>query len=409
MFTFVQNKVLQLSSSATALGIAVIFSYCFFIIEFFPSELSLGETLLFLFAGLGFGIFYSIIIGIFYVSIAHVISVVKSKNYFSDLLTSFLVICFLIIPLIVFIVVDATIASWQALISFYASGFILNIETIVKDKQSLFITGDIKQEEEEQKKRKILILIIGILTPIFMSKLTSSNLLKSTFTHLGIRAENATLLINDSNQEALKNLSESQQIPIFSCQSNQYSTLQNITVDWHGIGSTTQIRLNSKKNKELIIPLDSNGVKVIKGSANSMKPRCFLLKKNIYFNSGNLEPNEIGNNDLDKLLAEIKEINKDKTLALKEVYLTGYTDIQPVVKKDFNNYELSKKRIEAVKFKLTDQLDKSVEFKLAPSSIYNKNQTKLPFCSETQYKKYERSCLSYNRLVEVTVKFEIIE
>jgi len=103
---------------------------------------------------------------------------------------------------------------------------------------------------------------------------------------LGIRAENATLLINDSNQKVLNNLSKSQKLPIFSCQSNQYSTLQNITVDWHGIGSTTQIRLNSQKNKELIIPLDSNGVKVIKGTAISMKPRCFLLKKNIYFNSG---------------------------------------------------------------------------------------------------------------------------
>jgi len=122
-----------------------------------------------------------------------------------------------------------------------------------------------------------------------------------------------------------------------------------------------------------------------------------------------IEPNNIGNNDLDKLLTEIKEINKDETLALKAAYLTGYTDIQPIVKKDFNNYELSKKRIEAVKSKLAAHLDKNVEFKLTPLSIYKKNQTKLPFCSETQYKKYEKSCLSFNRLVEVIVKFEIIK
>lgn len=408
MFAFVQNKVLQFSSATTALGIAVIFSYCFFIIEFFPSELSLGETLLFLFAGLGFGIFYSIVIGLFYASTAHLISVIKNKTYLSDILTSLISLIFLISPLIFFILTDASIEAWQALISFYASGFILNFESIAKDKQLIFQTGDITKEEDH-KKIKILILAIGILTPIFLSKVTSSNLLKSTFTNLGIRTEKATLLVNNSNLKVLMDLSKSQGLAIFNCKSNQYSTLQNITVDWHGIGSTTQIRLDSTNKEEIIIPLDSNGVKVIKGLVGSQKPRCFLLKKNIYFDSGDIEPNENGNSDLSKLIADIKDTSADKKLKLKELFLNGYTDIQPFKQKGFTNFELAKQRIEAVELKLQPHIESNAEVKLTPLGIYEENKAKSNFCSNIQYKKYEKICLSYDRFVEVTVKFEIVE
>ncbi|PAJ72371.1 hypothetical protein CJF42_21565 [Pseudoalteromonas sp. NBT06-2] len=408
MFAFVQNKVLQLSSATTALGIAVIFSYCFFIIKFFPSELSLGETLLFLFAGLGFGIFYSLIIGLFYASTAHIISVLKNKTYLSEISTSLLSLFFLISPIVISIVFNASMESWQALISFYASGFILNFESITKDKQLIFPAGDITKEEDH-KKIKVLILAIGVLTPIFMSNLASSNLLKSTFTNLGIRTEKATLLVNNANLKVLMDLSKSQGIAIFNCKSNQYSTLENITVDWHGIGSTTQIRLDSTNKEEIIIPLDSNGVKVIKGLVGSQKPRCFLLKKNIYFDSGDIEPNENGNSDLSKIIADIKDKTKHKNLKLKELFLNGYTDIQPFKQKGSTNFELAKQRIEAVKLKLQPHLESNVEVKLTPLGIYKKNKAKNNFCSNIQYKKYEKPCLSYDRFVEITVKFEKVE
>ena len=173
MFTFVQNKVLQLSSAVTALGISALFIYCFFIINFFPSELSIGETLLFLFAGLGFGLLYSLIVLVFYFSVAQVISTWKNKTFFSDILINIIAIFFLFFPLVFLFFTSSTIESWLTLVSFYASGFILNIESLSESKQLIFINGDISQEEKEREKRRVMFLAVGILTPLLMSKVTS--------------------------------------------------------------------------------------------------------------------------------------------------------------------------------------------------------------------------------------------
>ncbi|MDW5287166.1 hypothetical protein R6Y90_19700 [Alteromonas macleodii] len=337
------------------------------------------------------------------------ISTWKNKTFFSDILINIIAIFFLFFPLVFLFFTSSTIESWLTLVSFYASGFILNIESLSESKQLIFINGDISQEEKEREKRRVMFLAVGILTPLLMSKVTSSNLLKSTFTNLGVRAENATLLVSKNNRKNLTNLSESQKIAIFTCQSNEYSTLQNITVDWHGIGSVTQIRLPSNDSDDLVIQLESAGVKVVKGLGDRSESRCFLLKNSIYFESGEFTPNDVGNRKLKEIITDIKEILNDEKskLKLKKISLSGYTDIQPVKRKDLTNYELAKQRIKTVKSKLQTQLGINIDFESSPLGIYKANKTNNSYCTSKQYEQYEKACLYNDRLVEITVSFVI--
>jgi len=404
MFNQIYNKTLQLSSVITGLGIAVIFFYCFFLIEFFPSELSIGETLLFIFSGLGFGIFYSFILSIFYFSIAHLATLSRS-SLLTDLSVTLISIAFLLLPAIGLLIFDSTFESWIALSSFYVSGIILNIENIAKPRQTIFLTGNLKQEEEELEKRKIFIWVIGVLTPIILSQVTPSNLLKSTFTHLGIRSEQVTVLLDEENKNTLLQVSDLYETPLFSCKSGKYSTLQNVTVDWHGVGSLSQIRIEQKNNKKsLILPLKSKGVTIIKNLNIKENKRCILKTETIYFESSFSTPNQIGNQKLTTLISDIAKLKKNFKLIPKQVYLKGYSDIQPFKGKNMNNFALSLDRINYVQSKIKSHLHKNVPFELEPLGYYKKNNNEI--CHISQIKKYEKTCLSLSRSVEVIIQYE---
>lgn len=349
----------------TGIGIAVLFSYCFFNIHFFPTGLSVGDSLIFIFSAMGFGIFYLFwlslgSLGVYFLIYPFSRSLGKDDNSNLGKCVTF-IIGFAFIFSLGFLWFKT--GEPMSMLAPVASGIIILMVT------SFWKTKPERHTETEimsQSKVRLVLFIFALLLPVLLATTATKLIVSSSIQNIGIRKYNVSLILSKENYSRIENVAKELNIPLFGCSSdsNKYSLIvHNVNVLWHGIGenSLVELSLPTSQDKETVarVELDSKGVKILEienplnKNHNTIKS-CFNLNTDTLFDTYSSNPNQIGAKRLSDLMKKIAGYTKEANLNVDSVSITGYTDQAPVLKIGDSNIDLSNRRAEAVEISLAN-------------------------------------------------------
>lgn len=388
------------------IGVAVVFSYCAFSINFFPVGLTLGDSLVFLFIALGFGVFYLLWLALGYFilySIAYPFTEKLGKNDSARFLTFFLGGIFLFM-LSWF---SYSIHDWGYVIAPLVSGAILLITTFFWNPAP---AGSSVQDIQERKKTRVVIILLAVFIVPLIGMKAVSRIVDSSFGLFGINQKNVSLVLSEKNHAIVSGVASGLEVPLFGCELVKGSTriIDNVNVLWHGIGDIILIDLlrpdeNGFKSVARL-ELESEGTSVLKPlDSHASFNACINLESDTLFDSYESIPSVEGKKQLDALINKINIYLKSSKLEITSASITGYTDRRPVSKDGDTNYDLSRRRAKSVFDTLSPLFNENVK-KLVNVSGKGMSNPKSK-CDKIQYALELNECLAVDRRVEVNFKF----
>jgi flagellar motor protein MotB len=406
----VYNSLTRYVGGMIGLGVLIVFAYCFFIINFYPSGLTLSDSLIFIFASMAFGLMYSVGLFFSYFCMFTFISSAIEKKI-ADMTSFAMSVIFVLISIGMLYVLDADVDTIKAVLAFYGAGFILNIPYMVESKQpqSLIEEDDLEDSfgifDSREKRREtasLVVILVGILSPILLSSLNGPFFLKKTLQMIGIRHENVSIILNPDNFKKITNISNSSLKPMVNCESPNSRLLTDVTLEWHGIGEKSKLRIpNTSSEQSFTVTLDSKGIDIIKDLDATEHKKCILVTGTTYFDTYSDKPNQYGMQQLDKFIANL---NEKKKLKITNVEITGFSDRQIINNKEDSDFSLSRRRADNV-YKVLEAkitLKKSNDIKVLGNNL---PQGKVK-CSPSLKGAELKYCLSKERVAEIKVTLE---
>lgn len=391
-------------------GVLVIFAYCFFIINFYPSGLTLSDSLVFIFSSMAFGLLYSIGLFSTYFCMFTFIHAVVEKEIVDK--TSFVIaFIFVLISIGMLYVFKANGDTIKAMLAFYAAGFILNIPYMVENKQSQSVNEEEGLEddfeifdsiEKRRETASLVVILIGIFTPILLSTFNASFFLKKTLQMIGIRHENVSVILNSDNFKKITDISNSSLKPMINCESPKSRLLTDVTLEWHGLGEKSKLQVpNTSSEQNPTVTLDSKGIDIVKDFNTIDHKKCISVTGASYFDTYSDKPNQYGMQQLEKFIADL---NEKESLKIKKVEITGFSDKQIVSHKNDSSFNLAKRRAENVYKELEARvtLEKTKDIQILRSAL---PQGKIK-CSASLKENTLKHCLSKERVAEIRVILE---
>ena len=309
------SKNLSISLACFA-GIFVFFIYTFIDIQFFPSGVSLGDSILFILLALAVGVIYLALIYIA-VFLALPIRLLSSKVQGTEeqcqrkqnedngnisepnncccplislkhKLKTFFKKHNLDLIILIILYVLASIAILLSMIIYFLSKgnyiglfgvpilFMLVGTAVLEASQAIenIFTKKINAKEEIKKSKKMIIfgVFLVVVFPISLRIFDVDILLaKTVFSGFGIRTENATIQVPKDTFNQISELHKvhkmtlDEKLVTTSTDSNLHY-INNVTVLWHRIGDTSYIQF-SDKNKFFRMEVDRSNLNVSKESA----------------------------------------------------------------------------------------------------------------------------------------------
>lgn len=276
--------------TGAAIGVLLVICYCGSI-KFYPSGLSLADTLFFFWAVIVFGFYYSVIAFAFFVSsIFWVAAFTKPINYLLNLKNSKknFVVNF---PENDFIVVIGTglLANVLILGSTYFSGHsllrtfvaILFVGFIYALIDNVSKTPNVSSKIVDAKGnqihtnpinplvvRSIFYLLIYVIPLLFAQ--VGGGVTRSTFETMGVRKLNVDVSIDAVGYKTTLESYKSRDLtPDFSC--SDECLIEGVTVLFTGIGTSTKILMSGKKGEvEIVLPSKSIRAIATKKTNNSI-------------------------------------------------------------------------------------------------------------------------------------------
>jgi len=393
-----------------SLGVLIIFAYCFFIINFYPSGLTLSDSLVFIFASIAFSLMYSVGLFIGYFSMFTFINSAVEKKI-ADMTSFVMALIFVLIPIALFYALDFSSTTIKAVLAFYVAGFILNIPYMVESKQpqSIVEEGELEDEfgifDSREKRRdtaSLVVILVGILTPILLSTFNAPFFLKKTFQMIGVRHENVSVILNSDNFKIITNISNSSLKPIVNCESPKSRLLTDVTLEWHGIGEKSKLQVhNASPEQSFTVTLDSKGVDIVKGFNAVGHKECILITGTTYFDTYSDKPNQYGVQQLNKFIVEL---NEKINLKITKIEISGFSDQQLINNRKDSNFNLSKRRADNVYKELETKitLQKSNDIRVLGNNL---PQGKVK-CSSSLKGTELKYCLSKERVAKIKVTLE---
>jgi outer membrane protein OmpA-like peptidoglycan-associated protein len=462
-----QLESLRKNTGALAFGygLIVVFSYCFFDIKFFPSGLSTGDVLFFLFAALGLGLmslFCSALGMTFFVPVWFFdeslpkTGITPEDKHFGDglwfacpaaaLLTGALatwhaMLIFVTWPLLLaffFFISRKTLtlrrsqgrrADWTDSVAhaflYLGAAPIISYSCFALGQSGLGIltvatiggmagifgldlldqqTLAIPVDPEERAKHGRRWVVAQILFAVaLLPGLIYQPMRIGVFTQLGVRTDDVAISLDKTNLALLQSAANSAGIGVSVCRGEDgQATVAPINVLWHAGGSRSLVRLGPGEG--LDVELNTTGLRLVRGKVE----RCVEINESLLFTSGTAEllggqkhVQEVLTRQLAPLLSEIKEKWK-----IKSVKVIGHADPMPLPAD--GNDALATTRAQTV----TRLLLANPEFTQAnvsgsePEAISDGARHPIKECNTNEPVAYQRTCNEVNRRVEVRFRLE---
>jgi outer membrane protein OmpA-like peptidoglycan-associated protein len=342
------------------IGVVVLFWYCAFFINFFPTGLTLGDSLVFLFIALGFGFFY-----IFWLAIGYLVclcalyalptKIGKTESCWFRLLIG--------VAGVIFIIFLSSFWYFTGnFFSFFApivSGLLLILATV-------YWTPAEESASDEVKKQRILyrssLFSLAFLFVPILGGSALEKFVEASIRIIGVSNPHASLIVNEENFKIITNVAEEIGVPVIGCssESDGNNIVHNFRISWHGIGERSLVELlvpsaNPSGWEGIVkIELEREGLKLLDTTYKSESTRkidlkaCLSLDADALFSSNEDTPNLIGKKRLNQLKRKLDFYFAKGDLNIDAVTVTGYTDRRDVKAEGDDNYKLSKRRANSV-------------------------------------------------------------
>jgi OOP family OmpA-OmpF porin len=390
-----------------ALGVIVVFSYCAFQINFFPTGLTIGDSLVFIFIALGFGVFYLFWLLLAYTAVYSLayFKINKSKFFSSESLLMFFLGIFIIVLLGIYIY---WVGDFMSILAPLMSGALLIITTSFWNTEK----GSLSDEEySTKKKRRVQVGIFAVLIVPLIAVSAISEFVNGSIRILGIQQKHKSIVLDKNNFKVIQDVAKELNLPIYGCVTNgkQSNIVHNFNILWHGLGERSLVEVLIPKEgtwqPAVRVELDRTGTKVLQILDKDLSFKtCLSLSSDAVFDLYQSEPNEEGIKALGKFLSKVETYLEDSKLAILSVTITGFTDRIPVIKKNDTNEALSLRRANSVLSALSP-LFKNVDKKNI--SILGKGPKEpLSNCPKALSGNELTKCLSVDRRVEISLRVQ---
>lgn len=383
------DKLLTLLGFLFKLGLLIgggcIFIYCFFYINYLPSDLAIGNafSLIFIALGLGIGyvfalIFIALVLGMCY---ALIVSYPIVFNFLREVVTKILkclktvgdklrkncgkiIILFILVSCILVSFIAFLIKCFPVLQGFASQLLLYSLLTLstllaliiinigVKNFQGKFLLGK-NHSSKDRFTLGVYFVIIQFVIILLFPKLIGVDFLRNSINNLGIARQNVSIELSEKDFNLIKNTAKEADIPVlFSCNENE-KTIHGVDVLWHGLGDNTLIEIPFREqNKNIRLELKSSENKIITLGNQTSAKGCIHDRLKNSFDKGKSEPSEKMTNELNDILKKVAN-----NYAVKKLDVTGYADLSPY---KGGNQQLSKQRADTVKSKI-DEIKKGVQ------------------------------------------------
>lgn len=248
------------------LGVFVTFTYCAFIIGFFPSDLTTGDSILFIFVSIWFGLLYSIWLGLGFLTAWGVsypwLTETGKKDDKISRATVFIsgAICF--IALVIFSIYTG---DYGFLLASIVCGSVI---VIVVECWAPSQDGVDSHDRSVRNTKRFWVGLSAIFVFPLLSVTTISNIANSSFKVFGINQVGVSVVLSEENYRILSKI-----IPEIcgddeSCNARSYSDMvfHDVNILWHGVGDKSlivfPISSTDKPNYSVRVELASSGVNV---------------------------------------------------------------------------------------------------------------------------------------------------
>lgn len=253
----------MLSGFFIASGAILVFIYCFFYINYIPSELSIGDSLSYIFISLGFGLMYFVFIFLHLYCVfcffhKWILGNHEKIIYFFGIVTLFLVIVF----------------------DYFFIGFDLNFGLLIPIYILIILLVFYTYMTEEIKNGSLYIFSFFLLLffPLCINGVLNLFLDKS-LSNLGVKVYDASIRLSDEEFLSIRKIANEQGVTLkTSCNIFDKSKLiHNVNILW-SIGKESLIEISGEGNEEnrrIRLTVNNDNMKQIKISS----PRKCVLKE----------------------------------------------------------------------------------------------------------------------------------
>lgn len=395
---------------ALAIGVVVLFNYCAFQANFFPTGVGLGDSLLFVFAFLGFGIGYVIWVGLGYSAAWGLFS-----PFFPEQRAQ--------VPLYLLILLFFAGGVFTAVLIFLGyrvggrDGFVATVMPIVGGFLIWLGTelwkpaspGASTAHRQSRSRSRLVIIFVGVTLPGLFVMPVVSALAKSSLRNLGVHVERASLVLSEDNYKVVAAVARQANAVVLSCKTTDGKAylVHGFRVWWHGIGDRSLVELLPPSTGKVDsaspaarIELQRDGLNVIRWTSDTtgLFETCLTIPTDALFDTGKRTPNSQGEVHLGKVKDQLLHLQQSG-LVLKTIHITGHSDRIPVRGPEGSNFELSKHRAESVQKFLSGVSEEIEVIGMGPL------EPKV-HCKEVTDTRALNECLAPNRRVELVVGTE---
>lgn len=457
------------SQIALVMGFLLIWGYCFFKINYFPSGFSIGEILFLVFVSLGFGslfglctlllwasafsiqeLFHSLkqndgvgsklnfllctlILGSWFSICQMAIWLDGNQNFNMLLLYCYFFLAMLIICLvslfsknevlyslittfifiIIFIILMIIFTSWDT-VKKYWDILKYPVISIVVILLQLLISWLVNTRIKYDAYLKIIFRLMPIILVLISFNSLTSGIFNTTFEWLGIKQNQVAVVLSEDDHKKVKALAKEQNLHLlFSCEDENQTILNHTNVLWNGMGEHILLGIPSlKENKNVAtIEVKQSDSKILRGIQSN--EGCTYHKFEKAFESGqailDTDAKKELFKDMDNLLSQSK-------ISLTDIEISAFSDLTPYKGKGMNNLQLSEKRANYVQDLIrqtyfSKQLDTLVCEKYWCSQISIKsmgNKNPISSCLKTGHdKKDVANCRADDRSVLIRLKWKV--
>ena len=332
------------------------------IIKYFPSGLSLEDSIGFLFLALAYGLFVFVLEG-FILGLMFWVDGLSFKKRFVSREARWVKQVVLFFLLIYFFGV-ADVNTIKICLAFYGFNFIL-----------FLATSDLVNSVEltKEKRKKIICLLIPCLFLFIFVDVFGLSIIKSIMKQLKFSESNATLLLSNSDYKTIQNIAKERNLPVlYGCEEGN-TEVRNINILWNNLGENIYIELPQNANGETVrTELKRADTKVISKIPNNNNIEgCVIAHIPNVFASGSAVLTEEAKKDIKTKIPNWIE-NLQEGYTVGNMIIKGYSDFTPY-KKGGSNTTLSQQRAEAVKEDLTASYQNSEKWQIKSKGEGNKN------------------------------------
>ncbi|MCP3750436.1 OmpA family protein [Pseudomonas sp. SBB6] len=380
------------------IGVIVTFCYWTFIINFYPTGITLSESLLFIFAALMFGLLYSFWFCLVFIALYGVVQFSSKK-----IKTSWGLALIGLLAGILLVLWAIGAGTLEVLAPILGAVILVIILVVQPPLPPYSHPNDIK----ERKRNNTLMTIIAVICPLIVGSAISAKIISSSLELLGFRQMNVSISLDESNQKIIQRIAAEFDLPLQGCESQHQEAqiIHHVNVLWHGVGERTLVEIpvltRANANSAYQVELNRSGLNIVRRPSNKTSvPLCFSLNNDLLFDTYSSTLTGEGRRALDAFTVKIKDYLSVSKTSISSISVVGHTDRTPVLAAKDNNQKLSLRRAESVSMALQGLGEKNPEFILeglgarAPRSK----------CPRTLPQHELRECLTVDRRVEIIIK-----